>query len=280
MTPNELGYIFNTRFIIKHNMPSTIKTFIVLFLFQINTFPQLLKNIGEDVVHFGNTGKGLWSSFTALDAETKIAFGASAAFIGAGYLFDEQIKSFSQKNKSKFGNSLFSLDEYYGSKWTLVAVSAYYGYGLLFNYDSHQKTELKVLESVIYASSITSVIKSISGRSRPFTNKGKSEFQPIKFTAPETSFPSGHTTLAFAISTTLAEHTESMPLKIGLYSTAVLVGAARVYNNAHWFSDVVGGGLIGYFVGKYIANRDENKESVSVMIFPLHNNFIHFIFSL
>jgi membrane-associated phospholipid phosphatase len=48
--------------------------------------------------------------------------------------------------------------------------------------------------------------------------------------------------------------------KFGWYSAAVLVGFARIYHNAHWFSDTVLGAAIGYFVGRFVMNHPTNQK--------------------
>jgi membrane-associated phospholipid phosphatase len=258
------------------------KSFTLYFLFlffQIHLFPQITNDIKSDINHFGNSGKGLWNSFTRFDSETNITLATSFLLISSAYLADEQVKNYSQSNKSKFGDNLFSIDDYYGSEWTLIAIGAAYGFGLLSREEGFRKTARTAAEAAIYSGLVTSIIKSVFGRSRPYVDKGKSDFHPINFTAPETAFPSGHTTLSFAISTALAEQTESIPLKIGLFSAAVLVGAARIYNNAHWFSDVIGGGLIGYFIGKHVGkNGSSEKENISLV--PSNNNLVSIIILL
>jgi membrane-associated phospholipid phosphatase len=255
-------------------------TLYFLFLFfQINLFPQITNDIKSDLNHFGNSGKSLWNSFTRFDSETNITLAASFILIGSAYFADEKIKDYSQSNKSKFANNLFKIDSYYGSEWTLIAVGAAYSIGLLSREEGFRKTVLTAAEAAIYSGLVTSIIKSTFGRSRPYMERGNSDFHPIKFTAHETAFPSGHTTLTFAISTSLAEQTESVPLKISLYSAAVLVGAARIYNNAHWFSDVIGGGLIGYFIGKHIG-KNAAGEKYNISVVPSNNNVINIIIPL
>ena len=61
------------------------------------------------------------------------------------------------------------------------------------------------------------------------------------------SFPSGHTTEAFASAELLRiEYKDRSPwLGIVGYSIAAATGYLRMYNNKHWFSDVVSGAGIG-----------------------------------
>lgn len=61
------------------------------------------------------------------------------------------------------------------------------------------------------------------------------------------SFPSGHTTTAFANATILHEEygDRSVLYSIGGYGTATAVGGLRILNNKHWLADVLMGAGIG-----------------------------------
>ena len=61
------------------------------------------------------------------------------------------------------------------------------------------------------------------------------------------SFPSGHTTIAFASAEFLRrEYWNTSPwIGVGGYAIATTTGLLRMYNNRHWFSDVVAGAGIG-----------------------------------
>ncbi len=117
---------------------------------------------------------------------------------------------------------------------------------------------LHTVETIVIANTITAAIKMTAGRARPrespdnaanfklFRGVGKGEYQ---------SFPSGHTTAAFAFATIVSAETshwwpESRWL-IGpvVYGGAALTGVSRIYNNAHWASDVVAGAAVGTLTG-------------------------------
>lgn len=62
-------------------------------------------------------------------------------------------------------------------------------------------------------------------------------------------FPSGHTAIAFAAATSLAEaHPKQKWL---LYAGAALVGWSRVESDAHSWGDVIGGAALGFGAGKW-----------------------------
>ncbi len=80
---------------------------------------------------------------------------------------------------------------------------------------------------------------------------------------PTSSFPSGHTALAFALITPYAELYHA-PV---LYAIPVAVGVARIAaQDGHWASDVVGGGLIGWLTAD-VTRRLFPQSDYGLMIF-------------
>ena len=61
--------------------------------------------------------------------------------------------------------------------------------------------------------------------------------------------PSGHACVVFAWATVIGD---SYDIGYITYPAAFLCGLARIYNNAHWPSDVIIGGFIGTFIAKAI----------------------------
>lgn len=59
------------------------------------------------------------------------------------------------------------------------------------------------------------------------------------------SFPSGHTTCAFALYFSLALFTKSKWIEFLLFSIALIVGYSRVYLSQHFFVDIYAGSIIG-----------------------------------
>ncbi len=117
-------------------------------------------------------------------------------------------------------------------------------------------------EAVLFGEGVTYVIKGLAGRGRPFLSSGH---DPDDFVFGKgfksgdwSSFPSGHTTTAFAAAAAVTnETTRWWPRSewiVGpiMYAGATAVGLSRMYHNRHWGSDVVLGAAIGTFSGRKV----------------------------
>ncbi len=62
------------------------------------------------------------------------------------------------------------------------------------------------------------------------------------------SFPSGHTTSAFAFYALMAFFLNTKRLKLALFITAALVGYSRIYLSQHFLIDVLVGSILGTFL--------------------------------
>ncbi len=75
--------------------------------------------------------------------------------------------------------------------------------------------------------------------------------------------PSGHTTVAFAAATVLAEQYPSLMVAIPAYGVAGLVGFSRVYANQHWTSDVLVGAMLGTAVAHTLRRRHRQRTTAA-----------------
>ena len=132
-------------------------------------------------------------------------------------------------------------------------------------------TELAVhtTEAIVVGDLITGAVKGLAGRARPFVT-GDTSARDFRFgrgftNSKYTSFPSGHTTTAFAAAAAVtAETHEWWPRSTWvvapvLYGGATAVGLSRMYHNKHWASDVVLGAGIGTFSGLKVVQFNHSR---------------------
>ena len=91
---------------------------------------------------------------------------------------------------------------------------------------------------------------------------------PFPFTSSYTSFPSGHTTTAFAVATVLAMgYHDKIWVGISSYTMASLVAVSRIHDGKHWGSDVVAGAALGFFIGATLSKVNLKKVNVGPAAF-------------
>lgn len=95
------------------------------------------------------------------------------------------------------------------------------------------------------------------------------------------SFPSGHTTTAFAAAEFLRMEYKDVSPWYGIagYTVAAATGALRLYNNKHWISDVVAGAGFGilstklaYWIYPSIKRKFFKDKPMNTMVMPFYQN--------
>lgn len=188
---------------------------------------------------------------------TAVVGGTAALFI-----VDEPIRSFAARNHSKAGDLVFGIGRQYGDATYAVSLSAmlYLG-GVVFKDDDVRETGLTLCESLALAGLVSSIAKSALGRSRPYAEEGAFKYSSFQFKAATTALPSGHSTVAFAVSSVLASRLKSSSWSAVLYSLATLTALSRVYHDDHWTSDSFLGSAIGLSMGLAVASYHRKGSS-------------------
>ncbi len=97
-------------------------------------------------------------------------------------------------------------------------------------------------------------LKMAIGRQRPFEDHDL-DGGTIRPFSGHTSMPSGHTTAAFALATTLGDAIDRSAPRVLLYGLATGTALGRVTGEHHWVSDVVVAAGIGILSGKLVDGR-------------------------
>jgi hypothetical protein len=193
-----------------------------------------------------------------------------SAILGAGlilYAFDQDIQEWAQNNRTSTSDDVFGFITHAGNGGVIAGMLAVlYASGEISRNDSLSKTALLSLESWLTTGVIVSSMKFVFGRARPYTGESSHSFHPFSTSSSYFSFPSGHSSAAFAVFTTIAERSKSVYVDVLAYSVATLCALSRVHNNKHWASDVFIGAVIGHLVAKKICAFDRARSSKKVSL--------------
>jgi membrane-associated phospholipid phosphatase len=154
--------------------------------------------------------------------------------------------------------------------YTLAVLGAY---GLIFKKEKEKTTTLLATQAYVTAAAIETAIKYLTGRQRPSYNDPVTGATNHTFHGPFAhflngsfeSFPSGHTTVAFAAATVFAmEYKDIKIVPIIAYSAATAIGLSRIVQNQHWASDVLVGAALGFLSGRQVVNNYHRYSKIQI----------------
>lgn len=175
---------------------------------------------------------------------------------------DEALRTHLEGRATGLADGLLSAGGFYGNAFTGIAIgAALYAGGFGFDAQEVRVTGRMLVEAIAIAGVITSVVKSVAGRSRPFLEEGAWMFRPGQMDNARLSFPSGHATVAWAMSSVLASRIDHPVASVALYTLAAATCLQRIDRDQHWASDVLLGSAIGFSVGRAIVRMHESRTA-------------------
>jgi len=177
---------------------------------------------------------------------------AGSVLIPISLLLDNQVQSYAQKH-GFYSDNISRVGDLYGHRWgyyTTLAVIITTG---IITDQARQKTLSDtglLVESILTTSAVTSIIKTISHRPRP-NGKGYR------------SYPSGHTSSAFALAAVIKNLYGKYPGCFA-YGMAAFVASSRINDNKHYLSDVVSGALLGTLIGRGFTRQHATELQYSI----------------
>jgi hypothetical protein len=143
--------------------------------------------------------------------------------------------------------------------------------GLVAGSRHEKETSVMLVEALLTSEAWTQLIKTAAGRERPsqaedYVADWKGPMNILDNDRPDgayfQSYPSGHTAGIWAVATVLAHQYPSHGVvPVLAYGTAAAMGYSRMVVGAHWLSDVVIGGLIGYGCARQVLSLHRADES-------------------
>lgn len=182
------------------------------------------------------------------------------AILTISVFVDECVRAYIKTIHNNFYDKIFAYAHWYGKPpLTIYSFIILYFGGLFLVLDKVRTVGLKIFESFIFSGIIVTVIKSIVGRWRPYTEHGNWAFVPFTTGNSHLSFPSGDVAVAFAFSVIIAGIFQSKLWKIFWYLIATITSIGRIYHDQHWLSDVIAAAAITIWVGTQVNNISKQK---------------------
>ncbi len=196
-----------------------------------------------------------------------IAFSGVTVITAVLFTQDASIQKITQNNQTHYLDvaAKSGLERLGSGVYSLPAMALLYGVGAIRKDDKEKYTALKGIEAYALGFVSAQVLKQLTHRDRPYMDNPPDPFQWYgPFHAPSnSSFPSGHSTVAFAIATVVAtSYSKTIWVPIVCYTLAGLTALSRVYQNDHWFSDIFVGSALGFAIGKTIINNQMKKLKI------------------
>jgi hypothetical protein len=193
-------------------------------------------------------------------------FSLAVAGVGVAALLDGRVRDSERHDHNHLADQVAKDFEPLGSGGAWAVLGTFYLGGVLGN-DSKARSvgEDGLIASLIAGGIVTPALKYVAGRSRPRDTTRTFDFKTF---GGGSSFPSGHTTEAFAVASVIATEYDAGWIKGVAYGSAALVGFARVHHQAHFLSDVTAGAVIGTAVGRAVVHRN-GEERRRFQVAPL-----------
>ncbi len=206
------------------------------------------------------------SSPARWDASDWETAGLLGAAIAGTAVFDRNVRNGSQDHRTPGRDRFFRAEQRLGAEWAFGVLGGFEAWGAANDDRRAQAVVMDGLVSSLIAGGIISpVIKYSAGRVRPNSTSRTFEFKPF---SGNQSFPSGHTTQAFAVVSVIAEHYDQWWVQTLAYGAAGLVGVARIEQNAHFASDVVAGAILSTVVGRAVVRRNNGTKTALLEVTP------------
>jgi hypothetical protein len=199
------------------------------------------------------------------DEEDWLYFGGALVAIGASHEFDRRVRD----HFATGSNAILNGADKNSLRDALPAVGLIAGTGIYAAFirdpDGYQET-WSLFEAGMFSTVTAEALSYAAGRERPDATTS-----PNQWRDGGDSFPSVHTSAAFAIGMVFAESGNDeyrWIRRIVGYGIAGATGYIRVRDNVHWLSDTVAGAALGIATARFVLNRRESDSHSSVQLLP------------
>ena len=169
----------------------------------------------------------------------------AAGGVSALLLLDSPVRGLSQESRGTAGDGVASVVRRMGQPEVYATLTlGLLGAGLVSGDSRITRAGARAAGSLALTGAAVYTGKYLMGRGRP-----------DDLLRDEPAMPSGHTAMAFALATSLADDIDRPWATAGLYTLAGAVGWSRINDNRHWFSDVAAGAVLGIASAKFASGQ-------------------------
>jgi len=191
---------------------------------------------------------------------------------------DQQVRDAAKKDQRYFKSIPIEFGRIWGEGYTPILLSAGFSlHSALANDIRTSKVAFEIGQATLYSGAVIFLLKTAFGRSRPYTDEGITSFSPFTtiFSGHNKSLPSGHSAVAFVLSTVLSRNANTDFLKGLAYLPAALTLISRVYQDHHWVSDTFLGAVLGYLIATWVVDQHKNIKTYreEATVFPISFRF-------
>jgi membrane-associated phospholipid phosphatase len=206
------------------------------------------------------------------DEEDWLAFGGALVAIGAAHQFDEKVRDhFATGSKAVLngGENKNSLRDAVPTVALIAGTGLYAAF--IDDRDGYRET-WSLIEAGAFSAATAEALGYATGRERPDATTS-----PNEWGKGGDSFPSLHSTVAFAVGTVFAESGNDeyrWIRRIIGYGVAGATSYVRVSENVHWLSDTVAGAALGIATARFVLNRQGAQDRASLQFQPVKNGWL------
>jgi len=212
--------------------------------------------IAKIVADFGTDQKAIWTSpfhVNRDNAKWWLIFGLGTATLIATDRTTEKAIPYSV-SQTAYSTDVSRIGQEYV---TLPIAAGLYWYGRAGNHPKAREVGVLGAEALLDSEILVTILKVAGGRERPNVVGGNGRF--FKGKGLSSGFPSGHAIETWTFAAVIShEYGPSKIVPIVTYGIATAVSVARFTGQFHYASDILAGGAMGWFIGRYVWDRHQD----------------------
>ncbi|WP_025742424.1 phosphatase PAP2 family protein [Aquimarina pacifica] len=162
---------------------------------------------------------------------------------------DEPANSYFTKQKESIPDIIKDAGFHFGKPLINYGLTgSVYTLGLLTKNEKIRKTGVLLIASATAGGLIQTTSKTLFGRARPNVGEGNFSFRFYNHEPGYHSFMSGHAILAMTTAHAFAKQFDNIFTKSGIYALGLITPVSRLWEGAHWLTDITAGIAISIIV--------------------------------